>query len=103
MVTVSYEIVEHDGGWAYRVKDVYSETFATHEDAVAAARDAAERQHLAGATTAISFQDRDSQWHEELAEGNDRPDTEVVDAGDDAQEARLPLANANSPAPANRP
>ena len=24
---VTYEVVEHDGGWAYRVNGVYSETF----------------------------------------------------------------------------
>ena len=80
MVKVTYEVVEHDGGWAYRVKDVYSETFATHEKAAEAARSASERQHLSGTDAAISYQDRDSRWHEELVDGNDRPETEVVDA-----------------------
>jgi hypothetical protein len=27
---VTYEVVEHDGGWAYRAKGVFSETFPTH-------------------------------------------------------------------------
>ena len=27
MAKITYEIVEHDGGWAYRVAGVYSETF----------------------------------------------------------------------------
>jgi hypothetical protein len=30
-------IVEHDGGWACKVGDVLSETFATHDEAAAAA------------------------------------------------------------------
>lgn len=85
MVKVTYEVVEHDGGWAYRVKDVYSETFPTHDKAAEAARSASERQHLGGADAAILYQDRDSRWHEELVNGNDRPETEVVDA---AQEDR---------------
>ena len=31
MSRVTYEIVEHDGGWAYRVDGVFSETFPSHE------------------------------------------------------------------------
>ncbi len=27
MTKITYEIVEHDGGWAYRVDGVFSETF----------------------------------------------------------------------------
>ena len=27
MTKIIYEVVEHDGGWAYRVDGVYSETF----------------------------------------------------------------------------
>ena len=37
MVTVKYEIVEHDGGWAYKVGDALSETFPSHEAALKAA------------------------------------------------------------------
>jgi hypothetical protein len=81
-MTVTYEVVEHDGGWAYRVKDVYSETFPSHDKALAAARNASQRQHLGGLSAAISYQDRDSQWHTEQVDGNDRPETEVVDAAD---------------------
>jgi len=42
MAEVVYEIVEHDGGWAYKVDGVFSETFQSHEDALAAAQAAAE-------------------------------------------------------------
>ena len=41
MTEVTYEIVEHDGGWAYKVGGVFSETFPTHAAALAAARAAA--------------------------------------------------------------
>jgi hypothetical protein len=37
MSNVTYTVVEHDGGWAYKVGDVFSETFRTHEAAHAAA------------------------------------------------------------------
>ncbi len=79
-MTVTYEVVEHDGGWAYRVKDVYFETFSSHDRALDAARKASQRQHVGGLATAISYQDRESRWHTEMVNGNDRPDTEVVDS-----------------------
>jgi len=31
MIGVIYEIIEHDGGWAYRVDGVLSETFPSHD------------------------------------------------------------------------
>ena len=77
MTKVTYEIVEHDGGWAYRVGDVYSETFASHDEARAAADHAAKKQAVAGNTTGISFEDSKGKWHQVVAEGTDRPETEV--------------------------
>ena len=44
MSHVVYTVVQHDGGWAYRVGDVFSETFATRKAAHAAAARAAEEQ-----------------------------------------------------------
>lgn len=79
MTDVHYVIVEHDGGWAYKVDDVYSETFRTHDDALAAAKDASARQELGGETEGISWQDAEGKWHEELARGDDRPHPDVVD------------------------
>jgi hypothetical protein len=77
MTHVTYEIVEHDGGWAYRVDGAYSETFRTHDEARAAARRAAKEQRVGGQTRGIIYEDKDGQWHEEIAEGGDRPDTDV--------------------------
>lgn len=36
-----YEVLEHDGGWAYRVDGAFSETFPSHSDALQAATIAA--------------------------------------------------------------
>lgn len=42
MTKIVYEVVEHDGGWAYQVNGVFSETFSSHD----LARSAAERRAL---------------------------------------------------------
>jgi hypothetical protein len=77
MTKVTYQIVEHDGGWAYRVDGTYSETFPSHDAAAAAARRAAAEQRVGGETAAISWEDETGNWREELALGGDRPDTAV--------------------------
>jgi hypothetical protein len=79
MAQVTYEVVEHDGGYAYKVGDVFSETFPSHQLALDAAVAAADRQQASGETEAILYQDRDGKWHEELALGTDRPETEIED------------------------
>jgi hypothetical protein len=77
MVKIVYHIVEHDGGWAYQANGVYSETYRTREAARGAADHAAREQRLSGEEAAISYETADGRWHEELAPGEDRPDTEV--------------------------
>lgn len=79
MSTVKYEVVEHDGGWAYKVEGTFSETFATHDEAARAAHRAAREQERPGDTAAITYEDEQGRWHEEVASGADRPDTDVVD------------------------
>jgi hypothetical protein len=79
MSKVTYEVVEHDGGWAYRVNGVYSETFPTHALAHKAAEQAAREQMVAGQTTGISYEDSEGRWHDEVSEGDDRPETGVKD------------------------
>lgn len=83
MTKVVYEVVPHDGGWAYRLNGVYSESFRSHEEALEAARIVAAEQQVGGESTEISYQDEKGRWHEEYADGGDRPETEVVD-GDEA-------------------
>jgi hypothetical protein len=77
MAKVTYQIVEHDGGWAYQVDGVFSETFPSHDLARKAAERVAVEQHIPGNTTAISWEDRNGKWHQELSRGDDRPDTDV--------------------------
>ena len=79
MAHVTYDIVEHDGGFAYKVGDVFSETFHTHRAAHEAAFAAAQRRQVGGNDEAILYQDGKGQWHEEQADGGDRPDTDVED------------------------
>ena len=77
MSEIHYRIVEHDGGWAYRLGDVFSETFSSHDQAAAAARVAAREQSAPGSTAAIQYQDQDGRWHTEIARGDDRPLADV--------------------------
>ena len=77
MTEVTYQVVEHDGGWAYKVGDVFSETFPSKAQAAMAADQAAQRQARAGRTEAIVYEDEQGRWHEEVARGDDRPETGV--------------------------
>jgi hypothetical protein len=77
MVKVTYEIVEHDGGWAYALNGVYSETFRSHDAAFSAAKRVAVEQQRPGDTTGISYEDEKGRWRFEVSQGDDRPITEV--------------------------
>jgi hypothetical protein len=79
MAKIHYRIVQHDGGWAYKLDDVFSEPFASKAAALAAARRVAQEQHIPGNTTHIEFQDAAGNWHSELSEGDDRPEADVVE------------------------
>jgi Uncharacterized protein conserved in bacteria (DUF2188) len=74
-----YRIVEHDGGWAYTAMGVYSETFRTHDEALAAARRAAAEQVLPDRMRMIEYQDETGAWRVEIASGDDRPAVDVED------------------------
>jgi hypothetical protein len=79
MSHVTYKIVQHDGGWAYTVDGVFSEAFATHAAALAAAKRAAAEQRVPGRTEAIEYETADGKWHTETAAGSDRPETDIED------------------------
>ena len=80
MPKVTYHIIEHDGGWAYRVGDAMSETFPSHDLARKAAERAAAEQQVGGETTDILYEDSQGRWHAETAKGGDRPATDVEDS-----------------------
>lgn len=79
MATVVYEIVEHDGGWAYKLGDVFSETFPSREEAHDAAERVAAEQRAPGDDEVIQYPDEHGRWREERSDGNDRPNVEVRD------------------------
>jgi len=77
MTKVVYQIVEHDGGWAYKFNGVFSETHPSRKAAYDAAASAAAEQRVPGRTEVIQYEDADGKWHEETASGSDRPSPEV--------------------------
>ena len=79
MSKITYKIVQHDGGWAYKLGDVFSEPFPSHDEALFAARRAAREQKLVGEATVISWEDANGHWHDEASPGDDRPEVEVQD------------------------
>ena len=79
MSEVTYEIVEHDGGWAYKVAGVFSEPYPSHAAALKAAKTVAAEQTVPGETADIEYEDAKGKWHAETARGSDRPQTAVKD------------------------
>lgn len=77
MTHVTYRIVRHDSGWAYTANGTFSEPFASHDAALAAARRAAQEQRIPGAGHVIEYEDEKGVWHTETALGSDRPETDV--------------------------
>ncbi|MCE4225611.1 DUF2188 domain-containing protein [Methylobacterium sp. C25] len=77
MSRLTYHVIEHDGGYAYRVGDTISETFASHDEALRAARIAAAEQRRPDEDATIEYQDARGARHVETARGDDRPDTDV--------------------------
>src|SRR3974377_1589073 len=65
MPNVTYEIVQHDGGWAYKVNGVFSEPFSTHAEAVVAAQAAAEEQEIPGPTETIEYEEEKGEGQQE--------------------------------------
>jgi hypothetical protein len=79
MTQVSYQVIQHDGGWAYKVRSTISETYPTRDIAHAAAARAAGEQRAPGEDEAIQYEDSGGEWREEEARGADRPDANVKD------------------------
>ncbi len=79
MSKIIYKIVRHDGGWAYEANGTFSERFASREIAHQAAVVAASEQEAPGESSFISWEDETGHWHEEVADGRDRPEVAVED------------------------
>jgi hypothetical protein len=79
MPSVTYRIVEHDGGYAYKLGDVFSESFPSHDAALKAAQRVAREQQVGGESAEITYQDASGAWRTEHVDGGDRPQAEVID------------------------
>jgi hypothetical protein len=77
MSKITYKVVKHDGGWAYEANGTFSERFPTRQAARDAAKRAAQEQSEPGDTTPISYEDERGRWHDEVADGHDRPKVTV--------------------------
>ena len=77
MTRITYTIVEHDGGWAYKVGSTTPKSFRSRDEARSAAERAAREQQIPGQSTDIAWEDERGRWHTEMARGDDRPETDV--------------------------
>jgi hypothetical protein len=80
MTKIVYEIIKHDGGWAFKLGDTISQSFTSHDAAYNAAKRVAMEQTRPGETVGISWEDERGRWHDELEPGDDRPEVDVKDA-----------------------
>ena len=53
-------------------------TLQTRDEGIRLAKRVAAEQHVPGDSALISYQDEKGQWHEEMSQGDDRPDADVV-------------------------
>ena len=60
-------------------RSVYRRHFPSREEALQAAQAAAAEQQVPGSTEGIRYQDQAGGWHDETAQGNDRPRAKVVE------------------------
>ena len=80
MTTVIYEIVEHDGGWSFKVGDTIAQAYSTREAAVAAAERAArEQRSIPPEETDIEYETPDGRWTTEHVGSDQVPETKVKD------------------------
>lgn len=78
MARVHYRVVQHDGGWAYRLGDVFSERYPTHDAALAAAQRVVAELRQPGESATIEYQDAEGAWHTEQVAADDRPEADVI-------------------------
>ncbi len=55
MADITYQIVPHDNGWAYKLGDTLSEPYATAEQAMDRARDVAARQKIGDGDALLAY------------------------------------------------
>ncbi|MET0182401.1 MAG: DUF2188 domain-containing protein [Caulobacterales bacterium] len=75
MTEAHYHIVPHDGGWTYKVGDVFGATYSSEAQARDAAERAAAEQRVAPEQHDVEYEDENGRWRTEISGG--APDTEV--------------------------
>ena len=55
MADITYQVVPHDNGWAYKLGDTLSETYATADEAIIHAKDAASRQKIGDGDALLAY------------------------------------------------
>jgi hypothetical protein len=60
MAYITYEIVEHDGGWAYKLGETLSETYVSRQEALQGAKSAASRQKAGNGDVMVRERTSDS-------------------------------------------
>ena len=76
MTKITYEIVQRDGGWAYRPTEC-SPRRSRRTTWPARRRNAQRKNKASREATSITYEDKDGRWHSEVASGTDRPETDV--------------------------
>jgi len=68
MSVITYSIVRQDGGWAYEVSGIFSESFRTRTAARAAAKRAACKQRPTGKTAPNDDENDEDNWNHEVVQ-----------------------------------
>lgn len=55
MADITYQVVPHDNGWAYKLGETLSETYATADEAIVHAKDAASRQKIGNGDALLAY------------------------------------------------
>ena len=55
MADITYQVVPHDNGWAYKLGDTLSETYETADEAIFHAKDAASRQKIGNGDALLAY------------------------------------------------
>jgi hypothetical protein len=76
MTQIHYHVVPHDGGWTYKVGEVFGSTYATRAEAEAAAERAAAEQRVPTEPQDIQYEDAEGHWKIEHSDGAP-PETDV--------------------------
>jgi hypothetical protein len=62
MADITYQVLPHDNGWAYKLGNTLSETYPTADEAIVHAKDAASRQKIGDGDALLAYPAPDGGW-----------------------------------------